>query len=104
MLHLLSEFLDHAPVLPTESCSIGGDLLDLAQQLVPLTAAPPSRSTQLAGFRGKRPGSGRRAPQDLIVLQTENAKLRELVALLQDKLQEAAEESYPASPYETGEM
>ena len=36
-----------------------------------------------------RPGSARREPQDLIVLETENAKLRELVALLQDKLHEA---------------
>ena len=35
-----------------------------------------------------RPGSAR-PPQDLIHLQTENAKLRELVQLLQEKLHDA---------------
>ena len=39
---------------------------------------------------GARPGSGaRRQPQDLIQLQTENAKLRELCQLLQEKLDDA---------------
>ncbi|KAL1519457.1 hypothetical protein AB1Y20_022978 [Prymnesium parvum] len=35
-----------------------------------------------------RPGSSPRQPHDLIVSQAENAKLRELVALLQDKLRD----------------
>ena len=44
---------------------------------------------------GSRPGSARaKQPQDFIVLQTENAKLRELVALLQDKLAAAEQEDY----------
>ena len=55
-------------------------------QRLPPGAAPSSNS---------RPGSARQPPQDLIVLETENAKLRELVSLLQDKLAEAtSEDSY----------
>ena len=81
--------------------------IDRQEQIINALREQLQQQQQQAGSGssgGSRPGSGRRAPQDLIVLQTENAKLRELVALLQDKLQEAAEESYPASPYETGEM
>jgi hypothetical protein len=48
--------------------------------------------TQSAAARP--PSSGRAPPQDLIVLQTENGKLRELVALLQEKLAEASEDTY----------
>ena len=43
---------------------------------------------------GMRPGSGRKPPQDLIQLQSENTKLRELVQLLQEKLDEQAQDEY----------
>ena len=36
-----------------------------------------------------RPGSSGRQPQDMIQLQSENGKLRELCQLLQEKLDEA---------------
>ena len=60
--------------------------LERQQQQQSTTAAAPG-----AARVGSRPGSGRH-PQDVIVLQTENAKLRELVQLLQDKLAEATSE------------
>ena len=41
------------------------------------------------GGSAARGGSSARPPQDLINLQAENSKLRELVALLQEKLAEA---------------
>ena len=37
------------------------------------------------------PSPEQRPPQDIIKLQTENSKLRELVALLQEKLADAAD-------------
>ena len=41
------------------------------------------------GYGGGGYGGGVKMPHDLIAVQTENGKLRELVALLQEKLVEA---------------
>ena len=65
--------------------------IDRQEQIILALRDQLQRQQADAAAAGSGPGSNRsgRPPQDLIAMQAENAKLRELVALLQEKLAEA---------------
>ena len=75
--------------------------IDRQEQIIHALKDQLQRQQQQSGSQQgarSRPGSGIREPQDLIRLQNENGKLRELVQLLQEKLHDAqngeAEDEY----------
>ena len=65
--------------------------IDRQEQIILALRDQLQRQQADAAAAGSGPGSNRsgRPPQDLIAMQAENAKLRELAALLQEKLAEA---------------
>lgn len=62
--------------------------IDRQEQIIIALRDQLQRQSDSSSRGGGRPSSGQRQPQDLILAQTENAKLRELVTLLQDQVNE----------------